>query len=188
MLINEAVASQMPSRCYCMADQNLTVFFCIYNSLNFDKSTNNTDRNAAPKCNRALQKPVSTNCCTSLLISSVHAEDDLNHKFHNLDSSLHNTCCHWFSVQILNNLAYLSPFSPVSSPLIMVSWQSVFYWDRIWWGFSKPQMDQIKGEMYAGFNGLNKNKKRVAVIYKHWTKKFSERPADVQRDILKDHQ
>lgn len=64
-----------------------------HNSTNFDKIPNTTDWNAAPDHD--------LHCCTCFLEA----------KSSNLRSSLHKSCCHWFPVQLLSNLAYISLFS-----------------------------------------------------------------------------
>lgn len=84
-------ASQRLSRWYCMADQNQRDFW-IHTSINFDKFPNTAFWNAAP-----------------------------NHEFGTYcwrfkDSPLHQTCCHWFLVQVLCSLAYLNLFSQLPFP------------------------------------------------------------------------
>lgn len=56
-----------------------------------------------PLCFRTLN----THICTSVVTSCVHVNHDLNQKLSNLGSSLHQACCHWFSLHFLCNLAYL---------------------------------------------------------------------------------
>lgn len=111
--------------------QNLFVFSCIYNSTNYDKIPNATGWYASPKTRQSLQcvlqVAAETYCCTCLLTTSVHIDSDLNQKF-KVWNSLYKTCCHWFSVEFLGNLACFSVFS--------LSRQPPFHWD-FWWGFGK---------------------------------------------------
>lgn len=55
-----------------------------------------------PLCFRTINPHI----CTSVVMSCVHLNHDLNQKLSNLGSSLHQTCCHWISLHLCN-LAYL---------------------------------------------------------------------------------
>lgn len=87
-----------------------------------------------------LQTVVETHCCTSVLTSSVHADDRISH----LDLSLWKICCRWFSGQFWG-MWHTSVFSPCFLSLRMVS---LLPWDHFWWGFSEDKMDQLKVQMH----------------------------------------
>lgn len=102
-----------------------------------------------PLCFRTLN----THICTSVVTSCVHVNHDLNQKLSNLGSSLHQTCCHWFSLHFLCNLAYLGQtlktflmrfqwiedgLNKVSNASFRSCFWSYFEIFSIFYGFSDP--------------------------------------------------
>lgn len=80
LLKNEAAANDMPSSWYCIVGQHWTILFFIHNSINFDKIPNTTDWNGVLNHDRAStvfhKMAVGHHCCTSLLTSSIHPDND----------------------------------------------------------------------------------------------------------------
>lgn len=64
----------------------------------------------------------------------------------NLDPSLHQTCCPWFSVRFLCNLTYLSLFSLL--PFLNNDLLTATIPLSFWWDFSEQCMNQLKGQMH----------------------------------------
>lgn len=99
------------SRFSCIVDQNLMSLFCVHISISFNKISNTTDRNEA----QTMTEPCFTDGCghSLLCLSSelLHTcwsrfQPEISH----LEPSLHQACCHWFSAQLLCNLAVVRLF------------------------------------------------------------------------------
>lgn len=84
MLKNERSANHMPPRWYWMVEQNLTIQFCLHNSIKFDKIPNTAGWNVTPDHDRA-----STMFCRWLQTLTVVAVSWNTHNIHLWVANIH---------------------------------------------------------------------------------------------------
>lgn len=114
MVKNETAANQQLFRWYYMVIQNVTVLFCVHDFISFEMLPNTTGWNTAPNQDPPPYFAVDTYPCASLLITSVHTDNDVNQ---NCSISIHCSIRSvatdfWFSSYVTwhTSVFFLFPF------------------------------------------------------------------------------